>query len=463
MSDGAIPTRRRLRFRVIASFTIGGLVLAVSLSLFTYLLAQRYLLDQRERAARRQAYFDARIVLDHLGRDGSTPRRALRSLELDDGRAAVLVVDGADVVVSRSDLEIRIPDRLRALVGAGVPATQRAEVHGVLTIVVGVPLGGGAAEALYGVFPLKELRTTLGVIRGSLLLAAAITAASAAAIGMWASRRVLRPVNDIADAAARIADGDLTARLDSQPDPDLDRVANAFNTMVDAVTQRIDREAQFASDVSHELRSPLTTLASSSSVLESHRAELGDPAREALDLVLGEIAQFQLVVEELLELSRAEAMVDPLRPESIRVGELVLHVAARFRDGAFDVDIDTDTAGEEILVDKRRLERILVNLLANAEAHGGGISAVRCRHRAGWLQIAVEDRGPGIPDEDRDRIFERFFRGASAGRRTRTAGTGLGLSLVDQHVRMHRGSIEVSAGPDGVGSRFVVQIPWTRP
>lgn len=460
----AAPNRRRLRFRVIASFTIGGLALAVSLSVVTYVLAQRYLLDQRENNARRQAYFDARVVLDGLGREDPTAGRVLRTLELDEGKTAALVVAGREIVTSASDLPATdIPAELREVVEGGIAATQRIERPGALDLVVGVPLDAEAGSAFYEVFPLKELRATLGVIRGSLLLAGAITAAAAAALGMWASRRVLRPVNDIADAATRIASGDMTARLDTQPDPDLDRVADAFNTMVDAVADRIDREAQFASDVSHELRSPLTTLASSGTVLEAHRAELAEPAREAIDLVLGEIGHFQLVVEELLELSRAEAGVDPLLPESVRVGELVLHVAARYHTSDFDVDIDRPAAGEEILLDKRRVERILVNLLSNAETHGGGISAVRVRRVGPRLQIVVEDRGPGIPDEDRERIFERFFRGASSGRRTQRSGTGLGLAIVDQHVRVHGGSVTAEAGPEGVGSRFVIELPWSAP
>jgi len=455
------PNRRRLRFRVIASFTIGGLALAASLSVVTYVLAQRYLLDQRETSARRQAYFDARIVIDALGRQGASPRLALQSLELDEGKVATLVVGGADVTISKAELPVDvIPTGIRDLVASGVAATQRVERHQTLALVVGVPLDSDRGTAFFEIFPLKELRTTLGVIRGSLLLAAAISAGAAASLGMWASRRVLRPVNDVADAATRIAGGDLTARLAAQADPDLDRVADAFNTMVDAVTHRIDREVQFASDVSHELRSPLTTLASSGSVLEAHRAELADPAREALDLVLGEIGQFQLVVEELLELSRAEAGVDPLLPESVRVGELVLHVAARFHGADFEVDVDPPAAGEEILLDKRRLERILVNLLTNAETHGGGISAVRVRRIDDRLQIVVEDDGPGIAESDRERIFERFFRGASSGRRAQTSGTGLGLALVDQHVRVHGGSIVAEAGPGGAGSRFVIELPW---
>ncbi|HUV09518.1 MAG TPA: HAMP domain-containing sensor histidine kinase [Acidimicrobiia bacterium] len=460
----AAPTRRRLRFRVIASFTIGGLALAVSLSVVTYVLAQRYLLVQRERTALRQAYFDARTVIGGLGRDDANPRRVLRSLELDEGKAALLVVDGTDVATSEPDLLLEgIPAGLRKVVERGVTATQRVERQHTLALVVGVPFGGGSGAALYQIFPLRELRATLRVIRGSLLLSAAISAAAAAALGMWASRRVLRPVNDVADAATRIAGGDLTARLDAQPDPDLDRVADAFNTMVDAVAHRIDREAQFASDVSHELRSPLTTLASSGTVLEAHRDELAAPAREALDLVLGEIGQFQLVVEELLELSRAEAGVDPLLPESVRVAELVLNVAARFRGAEFDVDVDPATAGEEILLDKRRIERVLVNLLINAETHGGGISAVRVRRVDDRLRIVVEDKGPGVPEEDRERIFERFFRGASSGRRAQTSGTGLGLAIVDLHVRVHGGSITAETGPDGVGSRFVIELPWNTP
>ena len=119
----------------------------------------------------------------------------------------------------------------------------------------------------------------------------------------------LRPLDDVSDVAAQIAAGQLGTRLDESADQDLARLTASFNAMTQSLEQRIAREAQFSSDVSHELRSPLTTLATSVSVLEGRRAELSPEAREALDLLAADLRRFQTLVTDLLEMSRNDAGV----------------------------------------------------------------------------------------------------------------------------------------------------------
>jgi two-component system, OmpR family, sensor histidine kinase MtrB len=228
--------------------------------------------------------------------------------------------------------------------------------------------------------------------------------------------------------------------------------------MVDALTDRIERDARFVSDVSHELRSPLTTLAMAASVLQTRRGQLSERDQIALDLLVDEVNRFEQVLGELLELSRVDAGAAPLALEPVRLDELVHHVIGSRPD--FPVDADPLVATEFVLVDKRRIERVLVNLLDNARTHGGGVASLSIHQADGRVQIAVSDRGPGVDPADRDRVFERFSRGAAAGRRGDTAGAGLGLSLVREHVRLHGGTVWVEDGPDGRGARFVVELPW---
>jgi signal transduction histidine kinase len=125
-----------------------------------------------------------------------------------------------------------------------------------------------------------------------------------------------------------------------------------------------------------------------------------------------------------------------------------------------ELDVDTDAAGVLILADKRRLERVVTNLLTNAEVHGGGAVRIGVRRVDGALRLEVDDEGPGVAVEDRPRIFERFARGPAAGRRSGSGGdgVGLGLALVDEHVRLHRGRVWVEDRPGG-GARFVVELP----
>jgi signal transduction histidine kinase len=213
-------------------------------------------------------------------------------------------------------------------------------------------------------------------------------------------------------------------------------------------------------DVTHELRSPLTTLAAANDVLRTRVDQLPEQARAALELVVAEIDLLRDMVEELLELSRLQAGAEPLRLEPVYLGELALQVATHVGDSDFVVDLDRDLDAKPLLVDKRRVERILTNLIANAESHGQGVVALRVHRSEDVVRIAVEDAGPGVAEEDRGRIFERFARGSRSRRRGDDSGTGLGLALVAEHVRIHGGSVWVEDAPGGTGARFVVDLPW---
>jgi signal transduction histidine kinase len=260
-------------------------------------------------------------------------------------------------------------------------------------------------------------------------------------------------------AASAIANGRFDTRLASNGKSDLAALAAAFNQMVDAVQDRVEREARFASDVAHELRSPLTTLANSASVLESRRDELPERSQQALDLLTGEIHRFQRMVFDLLEISRLDAGVSNLTLSVVNTSELVRNALASAGASEVPLDIDVASAESYLNVDKRRFERIMTNLLANAERHGGGASRVEVRSDDAEVHIAVEDQGPGVSADDRQHIFDRFARGAAtAGTRGRGSGTGLGLALVNEHVKLHDGTVSVESSKSG-GARFVVSLP----
>jgi signal transduction histidine kinase len=235
-------------------------------------------------------------------------------------------------------------------------------------------------------------------------------------------------------------------------------MAASFNQMTEALLVRIRRDARFASDVSHELRSPLTTLAAALEVMSSRRDEMPARARTGLDLLSGEIGRFERLVENLLEMSRIDAGVEELVAEDVVIGQFVLEAV---RSGAGpDPPVELqDGAGESVVwADKRRLERVLANLVDNAERHGGGVVRLVVEREGGWAGFAVEDRGPGVPDAERDKVFDRFFRGRAGGMRGAGEGSGLGLSLVREHVGLHGGRVWVE-DREGGGARFVVRLP----
>jgi len=249
-------------------------------------------------------------------------------------------------------------------------------------------------------------------------------------VGWSASRRLLRPVSRVADAASELASGGLDTRLEPERDPDLDRLVTSFNDMADAVQDRIEREARFASDVSHELRSPITALSAAVELLDGRREELPERSQQALDVVVNQVHRFDQMVLDLLELSRLEAGVDESHQEPVVLSDIVRKIVAR--NGYGDVPFDASRRSEvPVILDRRRVERIVVNLLDNAKNHAGGPSRVALEDgNRGTLRLVVEDSGPGVPPGERDRVFERFYRGTEARRRV---GTGLGLALVSEH------------------------------
>ena len=448
-----------LRARVTVAFAFGALVLSAVLSGITYGLVRSSVVGQSEESAVAQAYLNARLVRDGLRTPDGDLGRVLGSIETPGSGGVVVRHDGrwfaTSLVVGRDAL----PAELRTRVNEGEPAQQRFRLAGQTWVAVGVPIPRVRAQ-FFEAYSLADVDRTLNVLAYSLAGAALLTTLAGAAIGRWASGRVLRPLGIVSDAAAAIASGRLDTRLGPVDDPDLAPLAQSFNRMVDAVRERIERDARFASDVSHELRSPLTTLATSLDVLKARRDELSERSRAALDLLDADLQRFQRLVEDLLEMSRVEAGLVDTQFEEVDMAELVRHALHRTGPvGDVPLHVDATLDGARVMGDKRRLERVVGNLVENAAAYGGGATGVRVERAEGGVRLVVEDRGPGVPVEERTRVFDRFFRGSAAGRRGAGYGTGLGLALVADHVRVHRGRVWVEDGPGGVGSRFVVELP----
>jgi signal transduction histidine kinase len=325
----------------------------------------------------------------------------------------------------------------------------------VPVLAVALPLT--AEEAVFvELFPLLELDGTLRFLGVVLVAGTATSMLIAVALGLWTGRRALRPLNELTTAAERVAGGDLGARLPVDDDPDLAPLAATFNATAEALEQRVRRDARFAGDVSHELRSPLTTMANAAAVLRRRRGELSGTAGRALDLLTVEVDRFQRMVVDLLEITRDDQRADAVPLETVDLAGLVRNVLAA-RPGVAP-PLEEGPGEHRVRGDRRRLDRVVANLLDNADCYGGGAVRVAVLHRPGGVRLEVDDAGPGVPDEHKERVFERFARGVRAGRRGDDSGSGLGLALVAQHVARHDGAVRVEDRPGG-GARFVVQLP----
>jgi signal transduction histidine kinase len=286
------------------------------------------------------------------------------------------------------------------------------------------------------------------------IVAAFLTTLLGAALGLWASRRALRPLDDVARTATQLAAGDLDARAPTTDDPDLAAISSSFNAMAETLSARIQRDAQFAADVSHELRSPLTTMTASASVLEARRDQLPDVAQQATDLLVADLARFAALLEDLLDLARDYGPLERERLPVFNLADVVRDEMA----GSWRTDLITSRGDTRICADQRRIQRVVANLLQNADVHGGGVTDIRVEQFGDVVRLSVSDDGPGVSATDREAVFERFSRGRSTPMRGDVGGTGLGLSLVREHVLAHSGATWYEESDSG-GARFVVELP----
>ena len=465
------PRRLGLRARIRLSFALGALLLSLLLAGVTYAFTRSALINNRESSVIDQAYKNAEQVRDDLRSNASNLQPTLENLG---AASAPLVWAGGRVVGPHLAVRPRLVADVAPHEGHrrghpghdALPPRRRTRAGGRH------PPARRSAATYFEIVSFAEVQSTLRSVGIALAAATAITTSLGLLLGSLAARRAVRPLGDAAQAAKAIAGGRLDTRLEPTEDRDLSQLASAFNDMAAALQQRVERDARFASDVSHELRSPLMTLSASIEVLQARRDEMPERAVAALDLLVADVARFQGLVDDLLEISRFDAGAVRLNREEVLVAEFVRQAVAVSSLPNAPVKVDEAAEDLAILADKRRLARVLANLVDNGRFYGGGEVEVAVEPgqrteddegHAGEIEqvlIAVEDHGPGVPADERKLVFERFARGAGAGRRSMGEGAGLGLALVDEHVRLHGGRVWVEDRLDGAaGARFVIELP----
>ena len=448
--------RLPLRWRVAVAFALASLLVTGLLALVTWSLASNYMLDQREQSAAGQFAANSRLVTGYLHRhDSAELRNALLEMEYDQddviglGSGAQWVTDGP---VGRPAELARVARQL--LNTQPVPTTPTIVTYNhrpVLATALNIPERHAQYVELSS---LNDLGQTLRFVETVLLAGVAGSVVLGLGLGRWAGRQALRPLTELTSTAERVAGGDLGARLPEHGDADLATLAITFNRTTAALEQRVARDARFAGDVSHELRSPLTTMINATAVLNRRSDELSPVARHALRLLTTDIERFQQMVVDLLEISRGLG-TDERELEPCDLAELVRQTMMARHELA---PLHANPPHPLVLADRRRLDRVVANLLDNAARHAGGAVGVSVGVRQGRARLEIDDAGPGIPTELHQRVFERFTRGHRAGERGHDTGTGLGLALVAQHVRRHDGAVWIEDRPTG-GARFVVELP----
>jgi two-component system, OmpR family, sensor histidine kinase MtrB len=469
-----------LRARIAISVALVTLLLSIVLAVTTLTVTRRTLIDQREDSVSRRVLANAQTIDGALGGSGAEDLQTVLSSLSDAGKPSLILANGAGRPVTVSlDARYGVDALPRALkdrvVTGGESGIMRFRVDGQPVVAVGVPLPA-ENSAYFEIYKLDDIDAGLRTLGLTLIGATVITTVAAGAIGYWASRYTLTPLTRIGEAAEAVALGQLDTRIDYDAyahDADLAPLVANFNGMVSGLQERIDRDARFASDVSHELRSPLTTLNAGIQVLANNRDDMPDRARQALDLLEKDVERFTQLVEDLLEISRFDAGAVRLELDDVALVPLVRTTVNNLTHGAVPVDSDPDLDELVLACDKRRLVRILANYLNNADKYADGATGVYVeRHDPepdvpfdeATVRIGVEDAGPGVPESERQRIFDRFNRGDQGGSRGSDFGVGLGLALAAEHARLQGGRVWVEDRHDGgQGARFVLELPLLEP
>ena len=418
----------------------------------TYLLARSYLFKQRTDAVQRRAALDARVVSARLATNGTQVADVLNSLDPTTASTVLVHEDGQWYSSSLDTGPDAIPDSVLDLVARGVPAIQVTEVTGRPAVVIGIPMPSVSGE-LVEVAPLDDLVRSLNILALILVIGSFVATAVGVGIALWSSRRLLEPLDQLAAAAAEIAGGELSRRLETTQDPDLVTIVGSFNSMVDALQGRIERDARFAADVSHELRTPLTALVAAVDVLAAKRDGMSDRQSRAVDVTATELARFRHLLDDLIELARYDAGAPGPEAVSIDIHALL---AETLQGSGRNTGLLHGARGAFVRGDKRRLERIFLNLMNNADRYGAGLVNVSVEHGNDTVSVQVDDAGPGVPALDRERIFARFA--TRGGGRGGSVGTGLGLAIVQEAVTSLGGTVRCTSRPEG-GARFIVDLP----
>lgn len=348
---------------------------------------------------------------------------------------------------------------LAGVLAAGHIARQWVSVEDVPYLLAAGRRGSKGPD-FYFYYPAQDLETSLRTLRQALIAGGIVLMLAGALAGNWIARRVLLPVRQASEAALHVAGGDLTVRLETGTDDEFGAWARAFNRMAASLQQTVEqleaaqrRERRFVADVSHELRTPLTGLVQEAALISQHLEKMPADDRRVGELLVADVARVRKLVDDLLEISRLDAGAQTTTLEMVDAGEFVAAAARARLSGAV---VLVPAGPVEARLDRRRLERILGNLLDNARTHAGGRDVeVTVRRTALQLVVEVADRGPGVDPTELERIFDRFSKGDRA---RSGGGTGLGLAIAREHARQLGGEVTARLRAGG-GMVFEVQLP----
>lgn len=462
-----IRTRLALALVALVALTV------TAIGVGTYLFVDGRLRDGLLADAQRQAQFNLSVLVPERLPGGVTRE----SYALSGLNEAFRLRGGVETIVdyrdglpdSSSPLNLpgdvigQLPPPVRDSVAAGLLGYSWQPLAGRDSLVLGGRYAGTGPD-FYFVFAAESIDAALVQLRVGLVVAALIAIALALATAGFVARGILRPVSLGSRAAARIAGGDLSARVPAGGADEFARFAAEFNRMADSLASTVARlersESQnrrFVADVSHELRTPLTALVAEASIIETVLQDLPPDARRAGELLVADVRRLRFLVDDLMELSRFDARAERAELRSVDLVATVRSIVASRLPGA---ELRVPDAPVVVDGDVRRLDRIIGNLLDNARAHAPGAGVeVTVERDATDATVQVADRGPGVEAEALAHLFDRFYK-ADASRHE--GSSGLGLAIAAEHAALLGGGLVAENRPGG-GLAVVLRLPVNEP
>ncbi len=309
--------------------------------------------------------------------------------------------------------------------------------------------------------PETEIESVLSNVKGIFWLAALMAICLAAVGGSILANRALYPLFTMTGAAENIGESNLSHRIDIHGEDELGRLASTLNRMIDRLETAFNRQRQFAADASHELRTPLSVI-QAESTLALGKERSADEYRKSLEVVSQEVDYMTTMLGNLLSMARSEAGKDPFNFEKFNLKGLMkeLEPNAELLAGEKGLEFSMNSLEDAIVEgDRVKLKQLFLNILDNAVRYtpAGGSVSISLASKDGQAVVSISDTGIGIPDEQRQLIFERFYRVDKARSRAQ-GGAGLGLAIAKHIVDNHGGRIEVESQV-GKGSTFRVFLP----
>ncbi len=330
----------------------------------------------------------------------------------------------------------------------------------VITVAMPLRLNGEAVGAIFIHKKLELINTGFLPLFQELWLAAMVASALGLVLTAYTAMRITRPLTELANASKRLAQGDMTVKVRIYADDEIGEVSRAFNSMVDALQTMEGQRKGFVANVSHELRSPITSIAGYlQGMLDG---TIPQPEHQKyMQVVYDETQRLTRLIRDLLDLSRIESGNIPMNPVDFNINELMRRVLIKF-EGRLDeknMEVEADFADEPCMVhaDVDRIEQVVSNLVDNAIKFCGqyGKLTLRTRWEGDCCAVAVADDGVGIDEKDLPHVFDRFYTVDKA--HTSGKGTGLGLSIVRQILLQHGHDISVESAR-GEGTRFIFSL-----